>query len=351
MNLTRSVPENARPGLTMPRRQLGRTELEVSEIGFGGAPLGDLYTRLDDDAAIASVRTAVGCGINLFDTSPLYGSGLSEHRIGTALRGTARNRFVLSTKVGRVMEPRLGPGDRAGYAGGLPHAARFDYSYDGAWRSLDQSLLRLGLDRVDILLIHDVDVWTHGSAGVEQRFREAMNRAYRALADMRDEGVVRAIGVGVNEAEMCERFAIAGDFDVMMLAGRYSLLEQGAPGGFLSTAASKGIGVLLAGVFNSGILATGSVAGAMYNYRPAPQAVLERVRRIETVCRSHGVPLSHAALRFPLAHPAVHSLVLGAVTPEEVARNVAALAAPIPPSPWSDLKAEGLIAAHAPVPA
>jgi D-threo-aldose 1-dehydrogenase len=333
----------------LPTRPLGRLALPVSVIGFGGAPLGDLYARLDDAQAIAAVGAAHAAGITLFDTAPLYGHGLSEHRCGTALRRVPRDSFVLSTKVGRWMraEPPL---DRSGYVGGLPHAAVVDYSYDGAMRAFEQSLLRLGLDRIDILLIHDVDVWTHGAAAIDRRFREAMEGAYRALSQLREQKVVKAIGVGVNEATMCARFATHGDFDCMMLAGRYSLLEQPALDEFLPIAERKGIGIMLGGVFNSGILATGATAGARYNYRAAPPDILDRVHRMEAVCRAHGVALADAAIQFPLGHPAVASVVLGAVTPAEVSRNVASLRRAVPAALWADLKAEGLLRREAPTP-
>ena len=340
---------------SIPTRPLGRTGLPVSVIGFGAAPLGDLYARLDDAEAIATVEAAAQAGITLFDTSPHYGNGLSEHRCGTALRRMGRGGVVLSTKVGRWMNPRLpveahrGGTTSPGFAGGLPHRAGFDYSYDGALRSVEQSLLRLGTDRIDLLLIHDVDVWTHGE-GMEQRFREAMDGAYRTLVRLRDEGVVKGIGVGVNEAELCVRFAEAGDFDTMLLAGRYSLLEQPALEHFLPLALKKGIGVMLGGVFNSGILATGAVPGARYNYAAPSPAIVERVSRIEAVCARHEVPLSRAALQFPLGHPAVSSVILGGVTPSEVRRNVEALGQPVPGALWAELKAEGLLAASAPTP-
>ncbi|APF36167.1 aldo/keto reductase [Chelatococcus daeguensis] len=344
--------------MSLATRTLGRSNLKVTVLGFGTAPLGDLYARLDDATAIATVEAALGAGIMLLDTSPHYGNGLAEHRCGTALRRHERSDVVLSTKVGRVMDPRQRPAAPArsdvvspGFAGGLPHKASFDYSYDGAMRSFEQSLLRLGTDRIDVLLIHDVDVWTHGADGIEARFKEAMDGAYRALADLRDQKVIKAIGVGINEADMCERFARAGDFDCMLLAGRYSLLEQPALEGFLPLAQDKNIGVMLGGVFNSGILATGAVPGARYNYAPAPDAVMDKVRRIEAVCRAHSVPLAHAALHFALGHPAVASVVLGGVTPEEVSRNVAAFAASPPAGLWRDLKSEGLLAPDAPIPA
>jgi D-threo-aldose 1-dehydrogenase len=339
-----------------PKRRLGRSNLEVTEIGFGSAPLGDLYARLDDETAIATVAAAIDGGITLFDSSPHYGNGLAEHRCGTALRRVLRENVVLSTKVGRVMNPGGakdgGKGKNAspGFAGGFPHAAAFDYSYDGAMRSLEQSMLRLGVDAIDIVLIHDVDVWTHGPEQIEHRFREAMEGAYRALAQLRSEGVVKAIGVGLNEADMCVRFAKTGDFDAMLLAGRYSLLEQPALNEFLPLAEQKGIGVMLGGVFNSGILATGAVAGARYNYRVAPPEIVARVERIERICRAHRVALADAALRFPLGHPSVSSVVLGGVTPSEVQRNLASLATDIPAALWRDLKSEGLLAADVPVP-
>jgi D-threo-aldose 1-dehydrogenase len=339
------------PATALAPRPLGRSRLPVSTLGFGGAPLGDLYAHLDEATAVATVEAAITGGVTLFDTSPLYGHGLSEHRIGAALRRVPREGLVLSTKIGRVAEPFAGRGDGSGYRGGLPHGLRFDYSYDGAMRSLEQSALRLGVDHLDIVLIHDVDVWTHGAALTEQRFGEAMNGAYRALERLRAAGAVKAIGVGVNAADMCERFARAGDFDTMLLAGRYSLLEQPALASFMPLALEKGIGLMLGGVFNSGILATGPVPGARYNYNPAPPEILARVAAIEAVCTRHGVPLRRAALQFPLGHEAVASLVMGAVSPAEVADQIAELSQPVPAALWADLKAEGLLAADVPVPA
>jgi len=333
----------------LPARTLGRSGIAVSALGFGGAPLGDLYAVLDDAAAIAAVEAAARVGITLFDTAPLYGRGLSEHRIGTALRRRPRASYVLSTKVGRVYAPApAGVLDRGGYVGGLPFEGRFDYSRDGCLRSLEQSLLRLGTASVDIALVHDLDPWAHGDA-LEERMREVLNGAWRALCDLRDQGVVRAIGLGVNDAGVCARFAREADLDCVMLAGRYSLLEQPALA-FLEVALARGVGVMLGGVFNSGILATGPVPGAKYDYRDAPPDVLARVARIESVCRMHGVALAHAAVQFALGHPAVSSVVLGAVTPGEVARNLDAFARPVPAALWRDLVAEGLLSGDAPLP-
>lgn len=334
----------------MPQRQLGRSGLSVSALGFGGAPLGDLYARIDEAEAVDTVLAALDADVNLIDTSPLYGHGLSEHRIGAALRRRPGARVVLSSKVGRVADPFRPTGDFSGYTGGLPHHLQFDYSHDGTLRAIEQSLLRLGRDRIDIALIHDVDFWTHGES-VSLRIAEAMDGAVKALERLRGEGVISAYGIGVNEADKAEFFARETDMDCVMLAGRYSLLEQPALDTFLPLADAKKIGVMLGGVFNSGILATGAVAGARYNYKIAPDSVLERVRKIEAVCAAHGVHIRQAALHFALAHPAVASVVLGAVHPSEIAAQLADFRAAPPASLWRDLKSEDLIAAHVPVPA
>ncbi len=330
--------------------------LRFSEIGFGSAPLGDLFKKLAEADAQNTVRTAYADGIRLFDSSPHYGNGLAEARIGAALRDKPREDLVISTKIGRWMDPFTPVAKpRAdvispGFAGGFPHRAQFDYSYDGTMRSVEQSLLRTGFGRLDILLIHDCDVWTHGVSDVETRFAEAMGGAYKALDRLRGEGTVKAIGVGLNEAEMCERFAKAGDFDVMLLAGRYSLLEQPALDSFLPLAQDKKIGIMLAGVFNSGILATGAVPGAKYNYSDASPEILARVREIETVCKAHGVSIRQAALRFAFLHPAVVSVLLGAENAKEISANVADLETHVPDALWAELKRKGLLAAAAPTP-
>lgn len=335
----------------LPRRKFGRSGIDVSLLGLGCAPLGDLYALIDEAQAFATVSAAIAAGITLFDVAPLYGHGLAEHRLGTVLRQQPRDAFVLSSKVGRWMNVHAPRGDGSGYLGGLPHQAVIDYSYDGALRAHEQSLLRLGVDRIDILLIHDVDAHTHGATAVEARFREAMEGAYPALARLKSEGAIRAIGVGVNDAAICAHFADAGDFDCMLLAGRYTLLEQGALDDFLPIAQVKGIGVMLGGVFNSGVLATGARSGAKHNYADAPADILARVRKLESVCQRHGIALAAAALRFALGHPAACAVVLGAVSPDEIARNVAALQVPIPGELWRELIAQGLLRADAPLPA
>jgi D-threo-aldose 1-dehydrogenase len=257
---------------------------------------------------------------------------------------------VLSTKVGRWYQPAPGRANRGNWAGGLEFDAVLDYSYEGAMRSFEQSLLRLGLGRVDVLLIHDVDVHTHGSREAADRcFDRAMEGAYRALVELRKSGDVKAIGVGVNESDMCARFARAGDFDCMLLAGRYTLLEQGALDDFLPLCEAKDIGVMAGGTFNSGILASGPKPGAKYNYA-APAAVKQRVAQLEAICRAHGVPLAAAAIQFPLGHPKVSSVVIGAISPAELRRNYELMSLPIPAGLWSDLREQGLLRKDAPVP-
>ena len=329
-------------------KPLGKSGVAVSELGFGAAPLGDLYALLDDEQAIAAVLVAIDAGMTLIDTSPLYGHGLSEHRVGTAIRRAGRNRVVLSTKVGRVLSPAHAAYDREGYVGGLPFAARFDYSRDGAMRSIEQSLLRLGTNSIDIALIHDLDRRNHGDA-LDERLRQVLAGAWKALAALKEEGVVRAIGIGVNEAEICARFAAVAEMDCVLLAGRYTLLEQGALANFLPLAEAQGIGVMLGGVFNSGILATGAIDGAKYDYAAATPAIRARVAEIEAIVARHGVALPVAAMQFPRFHPAISSVVLGAVTPLEVARNLAGWHRPVPAALGQDLKRAGLIAADAPV--
>jgi D-threo-aldose 1-dehydrogenase len=332
-------------------RDLGKNGLKVTQLGFGGAPLGDFYARLPEAQAIATVETAYASDLRFFDTSPLYGNGLSEHRFGHVLRQKPRD-FVVSTKVGRWLKPRPEAEiDRGWFKGGLNFEAVVDYSYDGTMRSFEGSLQRLGLNAVDVLLIHDVDVWTHGPEGYETHFRTAMAGAYRALDNLRAAGTIRAIGIGVNEIEPCLRFAREGDFDCFLLAGRYTLLEHAALDELLPVCTRKNIGIMLGGPYNSGILATGAIPGAKYNYFPAPPGIMQRVARIEAVCKRHGVPIAAAALQFPLGHPSVASMIPGAVKPDEVERNKLLMATPIPAGLWAELKHEGLMPEYAPVPA
>lgn len=328
-------------------RRLGRVDLELTPVGLGGAPLGNLGAAMPDEQAADLVASAWEDGVRYFDTAPAYGNGLSELRFGRALEARPRDAFVLSTKVGCSLtpgEPEPGP-----WIDPAPYRMTFDYSYDGALRQLEASLERLRTDHVEIVYIHDVDVAHHG-ASQPQRFAEAMNGSYRALAELREQGVVRAIGVGVNEADVCMAAAQAGDFDCFLLAGRYTLLEQGAIADLLPLCSERNIAVVMGGVFNSGILATGAREGAQYNYSAAGPEILARVARIEGICERFGVPLGAAAAQFPLGHPAITSVVLGARRRRQQAANQRFMTHPIPDALWSALKADGLLAASVPVP-
>ncbi|RYF44047.1 MAG: aldo/keto reductase [Comamonadaceae bacterium] len=307
-------------------------------LGFGGAPLGNLYSALDDESAGAALERAWALGLRYFDTAPLYGHGLSETRIGRMLAGKPRGSFTVSTKVGRLLRASAqAPPEQAGYVAGLPFTAHFDYSAEGALRSIEQSLRRLDLARVDIAYIHDIDRATHGH-DQPLRYREAMGGAYRALAQLRTEGVVGAIGLGVNEWEVCDAALGDADFDCFMLAGRYTLLDQSALRTLVPRCLRQGVPLVLGGVFNSGILATGAVDGARYDYQDAGPAMLARVRRLDAVCAQHGVALRAAALQFAMACPAAAVVVVGCRTAAEVEDAVAMSTRAIPPALWAQLK-------------
>lgn len=339
----------------MKTRKLGSSSVELTEIGFGAAPIGNFRFDASDDDAQAAMQALWDGGGRYFDTSPFYGYGRSELRVGRFLRGVPRNEYRLSTKIGRWMRPLRKGEDVSGLRnGGLPFAPTFDVSYDGAMRSLEQSYLRLGLDRIDIVLIHDVDAFTHGSdAAAEPLFEQAMEGAYRALVELRASGQIGAIGAGINETRWCRRFVEAGDFDCMMLAGQYTLLEHSPETlSLLELCANKDIGLLMAGVFNSGILAAGSAdPSAAFHYQPAPPDIVARVARLEALAARHRVTLAAAAVDFVLAHPAVVSAVLGAVRPAEVEANLRARAHGVPPAFWAELRASGLLPPAAPLPA
>jgi D-threo-aldose 1-dehydrogenase len=325
--------------------------LRLSVLGFGGAPLGNMYVPITDAAATAVLDAAWQAGLRVFDTAPQYGVGLSEQRFGVALASRPRHEYVLSTKVGRLL--RDCRSDEAPPSHFLDTPRRtfdYDYSYDGVMRSHEASLRRLGQHRVDILFVHDVDVMSHGSrAASDARVRELFDRGgYRALEELRAGGAVRAIGAGVNEWEVCETLLGHADFDCFLLAGRYTLLEQDALTSFLPLCERRNVGIILGGPFNSGILATGPIEGAKYDYAPAPAEVLERVTRIDAVCRAHGVRLIEAALQFVLGHPAVKTVIPGANSVEQVRLNVALLDAVIPAALWTDLKDQKLVRADAP---
>lgn len=335
----------------LPTRTLGRTGLEVTTLGLGTAPLGDIYDVLDDATALATVEAAAQAGITLFDTAPFYGQGMAEHRVGTILRRQPRDSFVLSTKVGRWMKPApQGRTKTSRFVGGLEFDVMPDYTYDGIMRSVEHSLIRLGLPRIDVLLVHDADAWGYGRERAEELFPTVLESGQKALQQLRSEGTIKGYGLGLNDVEYAARFMRDGDFDALLMAGRYSLLEQPALAEVLPLALEKNVGVMLGGVYNSGILATGAHEGAKYNYKPASPEILDRVRRIEKVCAAHSVALPTAAIHFCLGHPAVAAVVLGAVKPEEVYANAAAMRQNVPQAFWSDLKSEGLLPDHAPVP-
>ena len=332
-------------------RKLGRTNIDVSVLGFGSAPLGDIYEYLDDVTAVNTVEAAAKSGITLFDTAPMYGQGMAEHRIGTGLRRAKLDEHILSTKIGRILKPAPnGRTKTSRFVGGLEFDIVHDYSYDGVMKSFEDSLMRLGLSKIDMLLIHDADPWAHGPEEGPKKYKEAMEGAHRALKELKSEGTIKAMGFGTNDPIYAAKFLQDGDFDCFLLAGRYSLLEQPALDEVLPLAAAKNVGVILGGVFNSGILATGAIKESKYNYTPAPENILEKVRKIEAVCQSHSVSLPTAALHFCLGHPQVSSLALGAVHPDEVKANVTAINSNIPSSLWSDLKNEGLLDSSAPTP-
>lgn len=336
------------PSSTLPRRAIGQTGLAVSEIGFGGAPIGNFRFDIPDDDAQAAMAALWQGGGRYYDSSPFYGYGRSELRVGRFLQSVPASEYLLSTKIGRWMRPLRAGDDTTGLRqGGLPFFPVFDYSYDGVMRSLEQSYLRLGLNRIDIVFIHDIDAFTHGSdADAEPYFSAAMSGAYKALEALRRSGDIRAIGAGINDTRWCRRFVEAGDFDCMMLAGQYTLLEHSAETlEFIERCRSRDIGLLLAGVFNSGLIAAGSQSSASFHYKPAPDAVKTRLAAIERIAAAHQVSMVAAAVQFVLAEPMVKSAVLGATCAAEVKANLAAARQPIPPAFWSDLKTAGLLPA------
>lgn len=333
------------------KRRLGRTALSVTQLGLGSAALGNLFRVVPKDEALAVVREAFAAGIRTFDTAPYYGHGLSERRMGSVLRGLPRADYVLSTKVGRVLEPLRGRPLSAvahtGYVEPLPFEPVFDYTRDGVMRSFESSLERLGVERIDVLLLHDLGRMTHGDRHAAY-FRDAMSGGYRALDELRRAGTIGAIGLGVNEIEVCLEAMEHGDFDCFLLAGRYTLLEQRALDDLFPRCVERGISIVLGGPYNSGLLTGRPRAGATWNYAPAPQEVLDRAVRLHEVCRSHGVALEAAALQFPLYHPAVATVIPGSRSVAELRSNLAHFATEIPPALWRDLKSEGLVRRDAP---
>ncbi|MFC5246789.1 MULTISPECIES: aldo/keto reductase [Streptomyces] len=322
-------------------RELGRTGVTVPPLGLGCAPLGNLYRAVPEEQAREVVHTALATGAGYFDTAPHYGVGLSEERLGRALRGHDRASYTLSTKVGRRLRP-LAPGERAAGEGFVDTPARArvrDLSRDGIRATLDASLTRLGVDAVDIVYLHDV----------EDQLREVYETGFPALAELRAQGVVRAIGFGMNHSAPLARLVADLDADVVLCAGRWTLLERTAAGDLLPVCARRGTSVVVGGVYNSGLLADPSL-GAPYNYAPAPAPLLDRARQLAACCAEFNIPLKAAALRFPFGHPAIAAAVVGAATPEEMAENARLFTQQIPDELWHTLVARGLLDPDLPLP-
>lgn len=332
------------------KNQIGNTDLAIDALGFGCASVGNLYHAISDEEATAVLNAARASGFRYFDTAPHYGQGLSERRVGDALRGSSD--YVLSTKVGRLLHPAGYAAERHGFASPMPFDIEYDYSYDGVMRSFEGSLQRLGLDRIDILFMHDIGPLTHGDEN-DRLFPIAMDGGYRAMDELRQSGRVSAIGLGVNEHEVCEQALEHGDWDCFLLAGRYTLLEQKALDTFLPKCIDRTCSVIVGGPYNSGILATG-VSGKgpwHYDYGPAPDDVVKKVAATEKLCAEFAIPMAAAALQFPLAHPAVASVIPGLGSVRRIEQTLNLFAADIPAEFWSALSEQNLIRDDAPTPA
>ena len=321
-------------------RQVGTTDVRVTVLGLGGAALGGLFTDVAETTAVETVTMGAELGVKYFDTAPLYGHGKSERFVGKALGALPRDSFVLSSKVGRVLNPVESPGDTGICVGVPPFEAVFDFSRDGILRSIDDSLERLGLDRIDIAFIHDPD----------DHHDQAIGEAFPTLAALRSQGVIRAVGAGMNQWQSLARFAREGEFDCFLLAGRYTLLDHSGLDELLPLCEERRISIMLGGPYNSGILASDLSPGSKYFHQDAPDEVLEQARRIKTVCDRHDVPMKAAALQFGLAYPAVASTIPGARSPEEATENFEMTGHPIAPSFWAELRFEGLFPDGAPIP-
>jgi D-threo-aldose 1-dehydrogenase len=355
--MTHAMTSTDRPklgsGNSLPKRRIGRTALAVTELGLGAAPLGNLYVPVSDAAARATLHAALAAGFCYIDTAPYYGFGLSEQRVGEALFG--REEVVVSTKVGRLLQPDPDVRDdtlRCGFRSSLPFRACFDYSYDGVMRSWKASLERLGLQRVHVLYVHDIGRATHSRAHAQTFHQLTVGGGLRALAELRAAREIMAVGIGVNEIEVCLEVLEHTDLDVILLAGRYTLLEQEALDALFPECARRGTSIIVGGPYNSGVLATGTCGNnrARYNYELAPPSVIARVRRIEAICQRYGVTLPAAALQFPLAHPQVAAVIPGLGSPARIAETTGLYRQNIPEDFWRDLKAQELVRRDAPIP-
>ncbi|MFN8493581.1 MAG: aldo/keto reductase [Caldilineaceae bacterium] len=339
-------------------RQVGKTALHITQFGLGGTGFGNIYKAIGDQDAQATIDAAWQAGIRYFDTAPLYGGGLSEIRVGKGLARYPRAEFVISTKVGWRLEA-LEPGSQLSgpekvFDHALPYRGVMDYSLDAAKRSLEESLQRLNTDNIEIVLMHDPDesisLQPNFDPYAVSHFKAAMEHVYPWLDDLRRQGVVKAIGVGMNQWQMLADFANAGDFDCFVLAGRYTLLEQESLQSFLPLCEKKRISIIVGGPYNSGVLATGATPGAYYNYAPAPQPILDRVQKIQQICAYYNIPLPSAALQFPFGHPTVAAIIPGARSAAELQQNIAYFQQEIPADFWAELKHLRLIDPAAPTP-
>ncbi len=322
----------------MQKRSLGKTDIKLTSIGFGGAPIGDLFEKLEESICYEVLEKSYNSKINIFDTSPLYGYGLSEHRLGNFLKNLDEDSYFLSTKVGRYLTPEKKENiNRGTWSGGLNFKPNLDYSYDAVMRSFEQSLIRLAVSKIDICLIHDVDRFNLGNE-VDHYFTIAMNGAYKAIQKLKEEKVIKAIGVGLNDSDICAKFAEQGEFDCMMLAGRYSLLDhQSALNEFFPIVEKKNIGIMLAGVFNSGVLAKGIADDVTYFYDKIPQHIKEKYHTISKVCAKYNVPVPAAALQFCYKNELITSMILGIDRPYQIEKNIEYLNYNIPQELWEDL--------------
>lgn len=336
----------------IPHRRLGQTDLSIPELGFGGAPLGELRQRLTEAQAEATLSAAWQAGWRYFDTAPWYGHGLSEHRIGHWLRQQPPDAFLCSTKVGRVYRRYSGPAREfspSPWSGGLPFELRFDYSYEGILRSYEDSLMRLGIPRVQALVIHDLDEQYHGREGVVAHLRE-LETGIKALEELKQAGEIQAIGAGINNANMIQRLLNQIPLDFLLVAMPYTLLDQTVLDEDFPACERNGVGVVIGAPYASGILVTGPQPQAEYNYGPANSEVLQKVTKMQQICARHGLPLAAAALQFPLAHPLVASVIPGMLDPAQVHQNLQWFQHPIPADCWQELRHEGCLHPLAPVP-
>jgi D-threo-aldose 1-dehydrogenase len=328
----------------MRTRRIGRTSLEVTEFSFGGASLGNLYEAVPNEGAMAALDAAWNAGMRYFDTAPHYGFGLSERRFGDYLRSKPRDSYVLSTKVGRLLQPV--PEDQVpklGFVDPLPFKLQYDYSYDGIMRSVEFSYARLGLNRIDILYVHDIGVYTHGIELTKVHLAQLLDGGLKALEELKSGGVIRAYGLGVNEVEVCLNVLRRAPLDCILLAGRYSLLDRSAEAELIPLCRERATSLVIGGVFNSGILATGAKPGAHFDYGPAPQDVLEKVGAMEAIAAQNGYPLAAAAMQFPLAEPSVATVLIGTAKASSLRRNMELLGIEVPRDDYAKFRPHTIV--------